>query len=545
MNWTSIAINIGIVLYILTILAIIYTIILENRNPVRTLAWILVLVLVPGVGLFFYIYFGMNYRKIKMFSMKGLGDFKWLQYMSEDQKQRIKKAELLKKEDMEAVKPLMTLLLNNSKALLSRNNTIEILNNGEATFGSIFKAIAKAKKYIHLEYYIIDKGELGEKLKELLIAKAKEGVEVRVIYDDVGSWKLPKRYIKEMQAAGIQIYPFLPVRFPLFTNKVNYRNHRKIVVVDGDTGFIGGLNFADRYLHGLPGIGIWRDTHLKVKGEAVTSLQVVFLFDWYFVRQELLLNKTEYLPNKKVDGNVVVQTVASGPDSDWTSIQQAYFTLINMAKKYVFISTPYFMPGETTINSLKTAAMSGVDVRIMIPYKSDSLLTHWCTRSYVEELLEAGVRVFQYRKGFNHSKVIIMDGLVSSVGTANMDIRSFEQNFEVNLIIYDRNVSRQLGSDFLDDLKGSSEISIHRWKFRPKRDKIRESLARLFAPLLSPYTSPPVQPAFSGKLVSTPSSPKLTLHNKHSYQTTLQPRGYVHLAFIVAYFPLNTQQTPT
>ena len=391
---------------------------------------------------------------------------------------------LLKKEDMEAVKPLMTLLLNNSKALLSRNNTIEILNNGEATFGSIFKAIAKAKKYIHLEYYIIDKGELGEKLKELLIAKAKEGVEVRVIYDDVGSWKLPKRYIKEMQAAGIQIYPFLPVRFPLFTNKVNYRNHRKIVVVDGDTGFIGGLNFADRYLHGLPGIGIWRDTHLKVKGEAVTSLQVVFLFDWYFVRQELLLNKTEYLPNKKVDGNVVVQTVASGPDSDWTSIQQAYFTLINMAKKYVFISTPYFMPGETTINSLKTAAMSGVDVRIMIPYKSDSLLTHWCTRSYVEELLEAGVRVFQYRKGFNHSKVIVMDGLVSSVGTANMDIRSFEQNFEVNLIIYDRNVSRQLGSDFLDDLKGSSEISIHRWKFRPKRDKIRESLARLFAPLL-------------------------------------------------------------
>ena len=181
MNWTSIAINIGILLYILTILAIIYTIILENRNPVRTLAWILVLVLVPGIGLFFYIYFGMNYRKIKMFSMKGLGDFKWLQYMSEDQKQRIKKAELLKKEDMEAVKPLMTLLLNNSKALLSRNNTIEILNNGEATFGSIFKAIAKAKKYIHLEYYIIDKGELGEKLKELLITKAKEGVEVRVV----------------------------------------------------------------------------------------------------------------------------------------------------------------------------------------------------------------------------------------------------------------------------------------------------------------------------------------------------------------------------
>lgn len=484
MAWTTIIFYIIITLYVITVIGVMYTIIMENRSPVRTLAWMLVLSLIPGIGLLFYIYFGMNYRRIKMFSMKGLGDFKWLQYMSEDQKQRIKKTELLKREDMETVQRLMTLLLNNSKALLSRNNTVDILNNGEETFKAIFLAISKAKKYIHLEYYIIEKGELGERLKNVLIKKATEGVEVRVIYDDVGSWKLPKSYIREMQAAGIQIYPFLPVRFPLFTNKVNYRNHRKIVVVDGEVGFLGGLNFADRYLHGLPGIGIWRDTHLKVRGEAVTSLQVVFLIDWYFVRQELLLNKEAYLPNKGAEGSVIMQAVSSGPDSDWTSIQQAYFTLINMAKKYVFISTPYFMPGETTINSLKTAAMSGVDVRIMIPYKSDSLLTYWCTRSYVEELLEAGVRVFRYRKGFNHSKLIIVDGLVSSVGTANMDIRSFEQNFELNMIIYDRNVSRKLATDFMNDLKGSGEISIQQWKFRPKKDKIKESLARLFAPLL-------------------------------------------------------------
>ncbi|MCR9011700.1 cardiolipin synthase [Gabonibacter chumensis] len=484
MAWTTIIFYIIITLYVITVIGVMYTIIMENRSPVRTLAWMLVLSLIPGIGLLFYIYFGMNYRRIKMFSMKGLGDFKWLQYMSEDQKQRIKKTELLKREDMETVQRLMTLLLNNSKALLSRNNTVDILNNGEETFKAIFLAISKAKKYIHLEYYIIEKGELGERLKNVLIKKATEGVEVRVIYDDVGSWKLPKSYIREMQAAGIQIYPFLPVRFPLFTNKVNYRNHRKIVVVDGEVGFLGGLNFADRYLHGLPGIGIWRDTHLKVRGEAVTSLQVVFLIDWYFVRQELLLNKEAYLPNKGTEGSVIMQAVSSGPDSDWTSIQQAYFTLINMAKKYVFISTPYFMPGETTINSLKTAAMSGVDVRIMIPYKSDSLLTYWCTRSYVEELLEAGVRVFRYRKGFNHSKLIIVDGLVSSVGTANMDIRSFEQNFELNMIIYDRNVSRKLATDFMNDLKGSGEISIQQWKFRPKKDKIKESLARLFAPLL-------------------------------------------------------------
>lgn len=484
MDWGRIIIHGMGILYVIVIAVTIFRILLENRNPVRTLAWLLVLLLLPVVGLLLYTYFGMNYRKVKMFSMKGLGDVKWLQYMSEDQKQRVQKAEFLKKEDMEAVRRLMLLLLNNSKALLSRYNSVEILNNGEETFRAIFKSIEIAKKYIHVEYYIIDDGELGRRLKELLIAKAKEGVEVRVIYDDVGSWKLPQSYIHEMRAVGIQVYPFLPVRFPLFTNKVNYRNHRKIVVVDGETGFIGGLNFADRYLNGLPGIGIWRDTHLKVRGEVVTSLQTVFLFDWYFVRQEVLLNKTEYLPDKKVDGNVVIQTVASGPDSDWTSIQQAYFTLINMARKYVFISTPYFMPGETTINSLKTAAMSGVDVRIMIPYKSDSPLTSWCTRSYVEELLEAGVRVFQYRKGFNHSKLIIVDGLVSTVGTANMDMRSFEQNFEINLILYDRNVSRKLATFFLEDLQQSTEIHLSDWKFRPKRDRIRESLARLFAPLL-------------------------------------------------------------
>lgn len=484
MHWQSVLTSILTGIYTLAIIGIIYKILLENRNPVRTLAWIMVLVWIPVAGLVLYIYFGTNYRKVKMFSMKGLGDFKWLQYMSEDQKQRIKKTEFLKREDMEAVKGLMTLLLNNSKALISRHNTVEVLNNGEETFPAIFQSIAKARKYIHLEYYIIEEGELSNKLKDILVKKAKEGVEVRLIYDDVGCWKLPSRYIDDLKQAGVHIYPFLPVRMPWLTHKVNYRNHRKIVVVDGDVGYLGGLNFADRYMYGLPGIGNWRDTHLKIKGEAVTSLQTVFLVDWYFVRQEVLLNKEEYLPNKKVSGNVVLQAVASGPDSDWTSIQQAYFTLINMAKKYVFISTPYFMPGETTVNCMKTAAMSGVDVRMMIPWKSDSLLTYWCTRSYIEELLEAGVKVYFYRKGFNHSKVIVVDGLAASVGTANMDIRSFEQNFELNMMIYDRGVSKKLATDFLLDLEVSQEIHLNRWKFRSHSEKIRESLARLFAPLL-------------------------------------------------------------
>ena len=484
MSWSVIVIYTLIVLYLLTVLMVAFNIVLENRNPVRTLAWVAVLLFVPLVCMIFYLYFGVNYRKIKMFSMKGLGDMKWLQYMSEDQKQRIQKTEFLKKEDMKDVRKLMTLLLNNSKALLTRYNKVDILKNGEETFPAIFTALGRAKRFIHLEYYIIEAGELATRLKDILIAKAKSGVEVRVIFDDVGCWSLPKTYIREMRAAGIQIYPFLPVRFHRIADKANYRNHRKIIVIDGETGFVGGLNFADRYMNGLPGIGIWRDTHLRVKGEAVTSLQIVFLIDWYFVRQELLLNKEDYMPYKKEDGNVIVQTVASGPDSDWASIQQAYFTLINTAKKYVFISTPYFMPGETTLNCIKAAAMGGIDVRILLPHKSDSWLTQWCSRSYVEELLEAGVKVYWYQKGINHSKVIVVDGMMASVGTANMDMRSFDENFEVNLIIYDRNVAKNLAASFVEDMRDSVEESIHKWKFRPKRQKIRESVARLFAPLL-------------------------------------------------------------
>lgn len=484
MSWLQIGIYVLIALYVFTVASVVFNVILENRNPVRTLAWIIVLVTVPLIGFLFYLYFGVNYRKIKMFSMKGLGDMKWLQYMSEDQKQWIKKSEFLQKKESAEVRKLMTLLLNNSKALLTRFNRIQVLHNGEETFQALFQALEDARKFIHLEYYIIAEGRLTARLKDILLRKAREGVEIRIIYDDVGSWSLSKEFIREVRKAGIQIYPFLPVRFHHLANKANYRNHRKIAVIDGKTGFVGGLNIADRYVDGLPDIGIWRDTHLKVEGEAVTSLQVVFLIDWYFVRQELLLNKNEYLPYIQVDNHVLVQTVASGPDSDWASIQQTYFTLINMAKRHVFISTPYFMPGETTLNSLKTAAMSGVDVRLLLPHKSDSRLTHWCTRSYVQELLEAGVKIYWYQKGINHSKVIIVDGQVASVGTANVDLRSFEQNFEVSLIIYDREVVKELATDFIKDLQESTNEVIQKWKFRSKKEQLCESVARLFAPLL-------------------------------------------------------------
>ncbi|MGL5683825.1 MAG: cardiolipin synthase [Marinifilaceae bacterium] len=484
MSIGSIIMTCIICIYVATIITVVINVILENRNPVRTLAWLIFLIMIPLVGIVFYIYFGVNYRKIKMFSRKELGDLKWLQYMSQDQKTLLRKSEFIKKAEREEVVKLMTLLLNNSKAMITRYNKLEILNNGTETFDAIFLALQKAKKYIHLEYYIIQEGRILDRLIEILTEKARQGVEVRFIYDDVGSWTLPVKIVDRLKSAGVQIYPFLPVRYKASISKANYRNHRKIIVIDGVVGFVGGINFADRYVDGVPSIGKWRDTHLKVRGEVVTALQIVFLIDWYFVRQELLLDKTEYLPYEKADGHLAIQTVSSGPDSDWASIQQTYFAMINMAKRNVYISTPYFMPGDSTLTALKTAAMSGVDVRIMLPNKSDSKLTYWCTRSYIEELLEAGIKVFWYVPGINHSKLIITDDYVTTVGTANMDTRSFEQNFEVNLIIYDKTVVQKLTKYYFDDLNECKQESLNNWKFRHRKHKIKESLARLFAPVL-------------------------------------------------------------
>lgn len=472
------------VLYILVVVFVIILIVLENRAPLKSIAWILVIILIPVGGFILYLIIGQNYRKQKMFSRKGLGDLKWMQVMSEDQKILLTKKELIEELDIDKYKHIMTLLLNNSKALVAQYNKVDILNNGEQTFEAIFNQISKAKHHIHLESYIIEDGRIAERLFGLLIEKAKENVEVRIIYDGVGSLGLKSKSIKRLKAVGIKMYPFLPVRFPYFTHKTNYRNHRKIIIVDGEVGFVGGLNFADRYVDGLEAIGIWRDTHLKIEGEAARHLQLVFLIDWYFVSQEVLIEKRKYMPEYSVKEKCLVQLAVSGADSDWESILQAYFVAITSARKYVYISTPYFMPGPSMIMAIKTASMSGIDVRIIIPYKSDSFFSYWCTNSYVQELLDARVKVYRYKKGFNHSKIMMIDDTLSSVGTANMDTRSFEQNFEINALLYNEKLTKELVTSFMIDLDDSELIIPELWIQRPKNNKILESFIRLFSPLL-------------------------------------------------------------
>jgi cardiolipin synthase A/B len=471
------------ILYILTALFICFIIIFENRNPLKTLSWIMVVLLIPFAGIIVYLFFGQNYRKQKIFSRKGLAD---LEQIADYADQQVVSLSEVLSGDTPSVKEkahLMRLMLNNNRSVLTRKNSVQLLVDGEETFPSMEEAITSAKEYIHLQFYRIEPDMLGKKFKELLKVKAGEGVKVRVIFDDVGSWNLKNAYLKEVREAGIEIYPFMPVRFPLLTNKINYRNHRKIVVVDGKVGFVGGLNIADKYLVGLKDLGPWRDTHLKITGEAVIALNSVFLADWYFVSGETIATDLSYFKHLEVDNKCLIQVASGGPDSDWANIMQVYFSAIATAQKSIYLSSPYFSPDDSILNALLTASLSGVDVRIIFPDRSDSAVANWNTRSYISELLDAGIRVYLFNQGFSHSKYLLVDGVFASVGSPNVDIRSFELNFEVTALIYDESFAADLGRLFMEDLAKSVEVDRLEWGKRKKSKKYKESLARILGPL--------------------------------------------------------------
>jgi len=471
-------------IYGITVLATAAIVVHEKRDPVRTASWVLVLFLLPIIGIVLYIYFGQNYRKEKIFSRKGLRDIEQIGLISDAQLIRLNRNDFPDNPNISKYIKIIKLLLNNSKALLSERNAVKVLNSGKETFANLLVDLSSASSSIHLAYYILSDDVIGNEIKDILIAKANLGVEVRVIFDDVGSWSLPKSYTRQLKDNGIEIFSFMEVKFPWFTSKVNYRNHRKIVIIDGKIGYVGGVNVADRYIEGNLKLGIWRDTHLKVEGDAVRSLQAIFFIDWYFVTKQQFTDRQKYFPATTTQDKHLVQITACGPDSDWASIMQAYFLAIATAKEHIYISTPYFMPNESILTALKTASLSGVDVRILLPGRSDSKMVYWGTLSYLSELLEAGIDVYLYEEGFNHSKIIMIDGCFSSVGTANMDMRSFEDNFEVNAIIYDPEITMELENHFLTDLKVSRKIILEEWEDRPLRKSFLESVARLFTPLL-------------------------------------------------------------
>ena len=464
-----------IILYCVTILGLVLVIITENRNPLKTIPWVIVLLLAPGIGLLFYFIFGQDNRKQRIISRRT-----YKRIMKRPQAGKLP-------QDTCSVpapyQPLVTLLTNSNQSSLLYGSDITIYTNGTDKFHDLLEEIAQATHHIHIQYYIFCDDEIGNKVKELLIGKAKEGVEVRVLYDDVGCWNVKDKFFKEMSDAGIEVHAFLKVAFPVFTSKVNYRNHRKIVVIDGKVGFMGGMNIADRYTKGTSW-GTWRDTHFKIIGKGVHGLQAAFLIDWYVVSKKLLNEKIYYPPLPVYSDDNIMQICTSGPVGQWrTLLQAAIFTVAN-AKKYVFIQTPYFLPTDALQHALEAASLSKIDVRIMIPRKSDSRLLQFASFSYVTKCLRAGMKVYLYNPGMLHAKGMIIDDNLVTAGSTNFDFRSFENNFESNLFIYDKEVNRKMRDIFFSDMRSCSKVTYSAWIKRPLPQRFMESTIRLFSPIL-------------------------------------------------------------
>lgn len=469
------------VLFTLSIIFICIVIFLENRHPSHTITWLVVLGGFPLVGFFFYLFFGRNIKKRRLFEKKALLDEKAFLEIEGNQRSYQDKIEHMGNHQQ----LLFKLAHRLGHSPISFSTKTKVLTDGIETFEHIFQEIKKAKHHIHLEYYIVRDDEVGKGLKNLLIEKAKEGVEIRFLYDAVGCWKLSKEYIKELSKSGIEMVPFLPVKIPFFNNKINFRNHRKIVVIDGEVGFVGGLNVGDEYLGKDSYFGYWRDTHLLIKGEAVRTLQMIFLQDWYYMTDKKLLPHLYLAPNTELlEETGGVQLIASGPDNKWDVIKNLFFSMIISAKESIWIASPYFVPDEDILSALKVAALSGIDVRLLVPKRPDKKIVYYASRSYFPELLEAGVKVYEYEKGFLHSKIIIVDYELASIGTANMDMRSFHLNFEVNAFLYRTGSTQKLVDAYINDINHSREINLEQFSKRSLPVKLFESGARLMSPLL-------------------------------------------------------------
>ncbi|MDR0844288.1 MAG: cardiolipin synthase [Tannerella sp.] len=463
-----------LVLYVISVLSLVLVVILENRNPLKTIAWVIVLLLLPGIGLIVYFFFGQDNRRQRIISRRTYKRIlRPLQSHLEQDRCVV----------LPAYQPLTNLLNRNNRNPLLYGSELSVYMNGKEKFNALLEEIDRAEHHIHLQYYIFMDDDIGIKIQKALIAKAKEGIKVRVLYDDVGSWNVKKLFFDEMKEAGIEVYPFLKVAFPVFTSKVNYRNHRKVVVIDGKVGFMGGMNIADRYIQGTEW-GTWRDTHFKILGKGVHGLQSAFSIDWYVVSKHLIRGK-EYYPEEKIYGDSIIQFALSGPTGQWRMLMQAFTFCISNAKKYIYIQTPYFLPTEGLNQALQTIALGGVDVRLMLPERSDTQTAHMASHSFLDDMLKAGVKVYFYKTGFLHSKLMVIDDELTCIGSANFDFRSFEHNFEINAFVYQNAFATQMKDVFINDMTQNCEqVNPSAWLHRPVLRRLSESFMRLFSPLL-------------------------------------------------------------
>lgn len=457
----------------------------QRRDPTSVWAWLLLLYFIPILGFFLYLVIGHDYRKSRMFRIKEVEDE--INAAIKKQENTIFNNEFhITDERVRNYQDLVLFNLETSGAIYSENNSVRVFTDGNEKFDALIEEMKNARKYIHVQYYIMSKGELLDRILTVLENKAAQGVEVRVLYDGMGGRNLSRKNIKRMKQAGIKVGEFFPAFLGRFQLRFNYRNHRKIVVIDGKKAFVGGFNIGDEYIGKVKKFGYWRDTHLEVTGDAVNDLHIRFLLDWNYAVKENLFRFEKYFKTKSyVKANKLgMQIISSGPDSKRQEIRDNYLRLINKARERIYIQTPYFIPDEPVFTALKIAALSGVDVRVMIPCKPDHPFVYWATYSYAGDLLESGARCYCYDEGFLHAKGMVVDGLVSCYGTANMDMRSFALNFEVNAVIYDPEVSWQLEKAFLDDLTKCTEMTKYNYDRRNLTIRIKEQVSRLLAPLM-------------------------------------------------------------
>lgn len=461
--------------YVVTILSIVGVVISENRNPVKSLAWVTVLLVVPFFGIVLYILFGRSIKNKRFITKRN-------------------RRKLKRHESAKAFNPASHKLTEGSaqqiklgQSLMSSpyysGNSVELFNNGSDKFKALIKDIRQSRHYIYLQYYIFMDDAIGNQVAEALIKKAKEGVKVKVIYDHVGSIKTSNKFFKRMTDAGIEIYPFFKVHFPFLGSRINWRNHRKIVIIDGKVGYIGGMNIADRYIDGGKSYAYWRDAHLRVAGPILKSLNHSFATDWNLVGQPV---PEEYSAEEITEtaDNIGMQMVTSGPNNQWSNIALMLLKAVGNANKRIYLQTPYFLPTEGLLRALQAAALSKIDVRIMMPAEPDSVLLRYASRSYIKECLQAGIKFYLYKKGMLHSKLMIVDDEFVTVGSANFDFRSFEHNFEGNLFIYSKDFNERLTEQFLADQADSERVLPYEWAHRPFWSKTKESIMRPLAPIL-------------------------------------------------------------
>ncbi|SFS56239.1 cardiolipin synthase [Paenibacillus sp. BC26] len=458
---------------------------MERRNVGVTWAWLMVLLFLPAVGFVVYLVLGQNLSKKKIYKLNKRTK-ETMNAMIENQRREFRDNQVVFNDAAAAnYADMIYMNLTSGFALYTQNNKVEIYTDGNDKFGALFDDIERASSHIHLMYYIVQNDKLGNRLLDVLASKAKQGVKVRFLVDDIGCSLLPRHFFDRLRAAGGEVAFFFPSKIPYLNIRVNYRNHRKLAIIDGQIGYIGGFNIGDEYLGQDERYGAWRDSHLRITGHAVLQMQAHYMLDWNMASSSPITRDVlELFPPTANTGNAGIQIVSSGPDQTLEQIKNAYIKMINSAKETIFIQTPYFIPDESLLTALKMAVLSGIDVRMMLPSKPDHKMVYWASYSYLGDLLSEGMKCYLYEKGFLHAKTIVVDGHVASVGTANVDIRSFKLNFEVNAILYDTETASQLKRIFEDDMKVCSELTYEAYTQRSTFHRFRESCVRLLSPIL-------------------------------------------------------------